>query len=175
MNPSQKLELTELIEEEGGKNWWVPEAFTTHILPRLDPCLKVTALPPEYTKNYNCFVFAFGLHGDAEFLGGNNPIQQEFVKYLLDEGVLHVIEVPQVGDLVFYQDSHDNITHGGLLKSTDTVVSKWMWGPTIENNLHDVPSSFGDEIFYCKPVPAGVIKAAYERYKSSGVVIKPIA
>jgi hypothetical protein len=62
-----------------------------------------------------------------------------------------------------------------MLKSKDTVVSKWMWGPIIENRLLDVPSSFGDEIFYCKAVPANVIKDEYKLYKNSGVEIKPIS
>ena len=149
MNPAEKQQLTELIEAQDGKNWWVPEAFITKTLPRLHSCLKIIELPPEYTENYNCFVFAFELNSDPYFLGGNNPIQQEFIKHLLSSDILKVTESPEPGDLIFYKDNLDNITHGGKFKSKDTVLSKWMWGPVIENNVFDVPSSFGDEIFYC--------------------------
>ncbi len=175
MNPTERQELTELIEKDNGENWWVPEAFTNKIFKILHPSLKVIKLPPEYVENYNCFVYTFNLDSDPYFLGGNNPIQQEFVKHLLKENILHSTKSPGIGDLVFYRDDMDNITHGGILKSKDIVVSKWMWGPIIENRLFDVPSSFGDEVFYCKAVPPNVIKDEYNLYKNSGVEIKPIS
>lgn len=175
MDVQRRQQLTELIEEEGGKNWWVPDDFVVNILPRLPAELLVLDPPPNYEANYNCFVYAFGLQSDTDFHGGNNPVQQEFVKYLLNKGVLKITEAVKSGDLVFYRDDSGNITHGGVLKIKDIVVSKWMWGPTIENNLWDVPASFGNEIFYAQTVSAKQIKSEYEAYKSSGVEIKPIS
>lgn len=175
MDQAARQKLTELIEEAGGKNWWVPEAFSEQILPRLPAELTIICLPPAHTENYNCFVFAFGLEEDPYFLGGDNPIQQEFVKYLISKGVFNVTESPEPEDLVFYRDDDDNLTHGGVLKSKDIVLSKWMWGPTFENKLWDVPASFGDDVFYVKPVAAEHIKLEYELYKNSGVKIKPIS
>lgn len=175
MDAKGRQQLTELVEEEGGKNWWVPDAFLIHVLPHLPTELTVINPPPTYKANYNCFVYAFGIHGDKAFLGGNNPVQQEFVKHLLNKGVLKITELPESGDLVFYRDDSGNITHGGILKTSDTVVSKWMWGPIIENKLWDVPSSFGSKIFYVKHVYVDEIKKEYGKYGNSGVKIKPIS
>ena len=175
MDNRVRQQLTELIEEEGGKNWWVPDAFLAHILPHLPVELTVVDPPPTYKTNYNCFVYAFGMHKDESFLGGYNPVQQEFVKYLLNEDVLKRTDSPESGDLVFYRDDQGNITHGGILKSKDIVLSKWMWGPIIENNLWDVPASFGNEVFYVKRVFTEQIKREYEIYKNSGVEIKLIS
>jgi hypothetical protein len=171
---SERERLTNLIEEDGGKNWWVPEAFTIYILPRLPKELKVVGVPPQYQENYNCFVYAFGLQNYNSFLGGKNPVQQEFIKHLLNNHVLEVIESPIVGDLVFYRDSEGNITHGGIVKLDTIVISKWMWGPIIENRVEDMPTSFGEDIFYTKSLPLEKTLTEYEAYKNSGVEIKPI-
>ena len=130
--------------------------------------------PPLYSGNYNCFVFAFGLEGDEEFLGGKNPIQQEFVKYLLGKNFLEVTDVPEVGDLLFYEDKFKNIAHGGILRGEGGVLSKWMWGCLLTHKVWDVPSSFGDTVFYCKAVSAQTIKNIYNSYKASGVAISEI-
>lgn len=174
MDKTSREKLTELIEEEGGNKWWVPEEFEAHVCSLLPAELKIVAAPPAYSGNYNCFVYAFGLETDSAFLGGQNPIQKEFVRHLLNQGVLEVIESPSAEDLVFYEDETEAITHGGIMQSSDTVISKWMWGATIVHKLWDVPSSFGGKVFYCKPVSASLVTEKYEEYKNSGVEILPI-
>jgi hypothetical protein len=175
MDRKQREELTALIEEEGGSKWWVPDKFLAHIKSRLPVELEIVAQPPPYSGNYNCFVFAFGLEKDPEFLGGQNPIQQEFIKYLLESGVLKIKTLPEPGGLIFYRDSDSHITHGGIVESDSLVISKWMWGAIIRSGIWDVPSSFGDEIFFCAPLESKLIKKEYFLYKESGVEIKPIA
>ena len=174
MEKNDRQKLTELIEEEGGKKWWVPAEFEAHIRSQLPTDLQVIAPPPAYSGNYNCFVFAFGLESDSSFLGGQNPIQKEFVRYLLSRNILERVEKPERGSLVFYEDNSGAITHAGIMRSEDDVISKWMWGATIEHALWDVPSSFGDTFFFCTPVASEVIRREYEQYRDSGVHIEPI-
>jgi len=168
--------LTDIIEKEDGINWWKPELFSKNVLPLLPKELEIVKLPPQEKDNYNCFVFAFGLENDYDFLGGRNPIQKEFIHHLLTEGIL--TKTPNglfTGNLVFYENEESAITHGGIVQEKETVFSKWMWGPTIRHKLWDVPSSFGDKIFYTNRPFAEDVKEVYEAYKASGVKIKPIS
>jgi hypothetical protein len=166
--------LTEIIEANDGCAWWVPEAFEKKIRPQLPPELKILEAPPIAEENYNCFVFALGLENDPDFLGGKNPVQQEFIRHLLEQKILVKISDPIPSTLVFYEDSDKAITHGGILSGNEEIMSKWMWGPTISHKLWDVPSSFGDKVFYCTRISPEKAKAAYIKYKNSGVEIKPI-
>ncbi len=175
MNKVTREKLTELIETEGGNNWWNPQEFETHVRSLLPTNLQIVAPPPVSSGNYNCFVFAFGLEGDTEFLGGKNPIQQEFVRYLLEQKILKIIPKPEAGVLVFYEDSAGVITHGGIMRSSDEVLSKWMWGCLIVHKLWDVPSSFGDNVFFCVPIAIQELKNAYQAYKDTRVEIIPIS
>lgn len=175
MTKERREKLTEIIEAEGGKRWWVPEEFEAHVRTLLDPELQIIAPPPSYSGNYNCFVFAFRLESDREFLGGQNPIHSEFVKRLFDKGILRPIDSPHSGSLIFYEDSEGVITHGGIMQNEQKVISKWMWGATIAHEVYDTPSSFGDKIVFCEGVPSALVKQEYEEYKKSGAEIRPIA
>lgn len=167
MDKISREKLTELIEKEDGNKWWYPEEFEKEIRLQLHTSLKIIAPPPAYAGNYNCFVFAFGFENEKEFLGGNNPVYQEFVKWLLDKNVLEIIEQPSFGDLVFYKDDSDTITHSGIMQSIDDVVSKWMWGATIAHKLWDVPSSFGDKVFFCKNITPSLAKEKYKEFSNA--------
>lgn len=168
-----KRELTNIIEKEEGINWWNRELFLKNIKNDLPPELEIISLPPDYENNYNCFVYAFGLENDKDFLGDNNPIQQDFVKYLLKMN--SIVETNEkVGNIILYVSSNSDITHAGIMVSEDTVISKWMWGPIIKNNYHDVPSSFGDKIIFVNRLDARSIKTLYLQYKATGVEIKSI-
>ena len=175
MDIQAREKLTVLIEEEGGVNWWDPQGFIDHVRSRLPAELVVLLAPPSSSANFNCFVYALGLEGDPAFLGGQNPIQQEFIKHLVAIGTLKITETPVVGDLIFYKNSEGEITHGGILVDETTVRSKWMWGALFSHSVWDVPSSFGDEIFYCECVDLKDIRYLYAVYKDSGVHIKPIS
>ena len=170
-----RKKLTEIIEIEHGINWWKPELFEQKVLPLLPRELKIVSPPPTHSDNYNCFVFIFGLKNDSEFLSGNNPIQGEFVQdTLINREVLTVVKLPSKNDWVFYKDKSGKITHAGIMESEDEVISKWMWGPIIIHKLFDVPSSFGNEILFFKPIATSKIKKIYNAYKKSGVEIEPI-
>ncbi len=166
--------LTEMIEGHA-TDWWKPKEFEENIRPILPKSLEIISPPPQYEQNYNCFVFAFGLEKDSDFLGGNNPVQQEFIKFLITKKGIVSTDKPIAGDLAFYRNSKTGeISHGGIMKDKDVVISKWMWGPTIAHKLWDVQSSFGDEVLYFKSVAPNEIKSLYEAYKATGVEIKPI-
>lgn len=169
-----RQQLTEIIEAEHGNNWWKPGLFELKTKALLPSELQIIFSPPKHEDNYNCFVFAFGLQSDIEFLGGNNPIQQEFIKYLILNNVLLPIDTPSAQSLVFYENEQGKITHGGIMQSEDTVISKWMWGPTIVHKLLDVPTSFGDKISFFKSPGSEEIRNQYITYKNTGVKIKPI-
>lgn len=175
MDKEEREKLTEVIEVENGINWWQPDLFEKYIRSHLPIDLEIISVPPSPAGNFNCFVYALKLENDPEFLGGQNPIQKEFIRHLLDKGVLQTIAEPVLGDLVFYEDDEGAITHGGIMKTKEVVLSKWMWGALFEHKLWDVPSSFGDKVFYTKPIDSRVAKEVYEKYKKSGVEICPIA
>jgi hypothetical protein len=174
MNKAEREKLTEIIEADEGTNWWQPVEFEAKIKSQLPTQLKIVSVPPSPSGNFNCFVYALNLESDSEFLGGQNPIQKEFIRHLLNNGLLQLTEYPEKGNLVFYEDESDVITHAGIMQSKSDVLSKWMWGALFAHKLWDVPSSFGDRVFYCKPPNHTLIKKEYLQYKDSGVEIRAI-
>jgi len=50
-----------------------------------------------------------------------------------------------------------------------------MWGALFSHAFWDVPSSFGDKVFYCKTPNAQETKQAYIEYRESRVKIDPIS
>lgn len=175
MNKVERERLTEIIEAENGTNWWQPALFERNIRAQLPSDLEIISVPPNPAGNFNCFVYALGLENDKQFLGGQNPIQKEFIRYLLDKSVLEVTESPTVGDLVFYENEERVITHGGIVQAGGSILSKWMWGALFAHELWDVPSSFGDTAFYTKAPDSALVKQTYEEYRDSGVKIVPIS
>lgn len=169
-----RQEITNIIEKEGGNNWWKPDLFEKNVREFLPKELEIVSPPSEHKNNYNCFVFVFGLQNDKEFLGGNNPIQQGFIKHIINIGVLTEDTEPKEGNLIFYRNNVGEITHGGILESKDLVISKWMWGPIIIHKIWDVPSIFGEEILLFHTLRTPLIKEKYFKYKSMGVEIRPI-
>lgn len=174
MNEAERKQLTKIIEAEEGKRWWQSDEFETHIRAQLPTELRIVSVPPSPAANFNCFVYALGLEWDPEFLGGQNPIQKEFIRYLLNQNALEVVERPSAGGLVFYETYDRTITHGGIIQADGSVLSKWMWGALFAHKLWDVPSSFGDSVFYCRPISPEKAKEKYVEYKNTGVEIKPI-
>ncbi len=174
MNKVDRERLTEIIEAENGTNWWQPALFEKNIRVQLPTDLEIVSVAPNPAGNFNCFVYALGLENDKEFLGGQNPIQKEFIRHLLDRRILELTERPTHGDLVFYENEDGVITHGGIVQADGSILSKWMWGALFAHKLWDVPSSFGDTVFYTKTPDSKLVKQTYEEYRDSGVRIDPI-
>ena len=169
-----RQQLTQIIEADHGNNWWKPELFESNTKSLLPAELKIVADPPKQDENYNCFAYAFGLQNYSEFLGGKNPVQQEFVKWLILNNILALKDSADDGDLVLYENERGEITHSGIMQDTDIVISKWMWGPTVVHKLLDVPSSFGDKTSFFISPETEEIKKRYMEYRGTGVEIKPI-
>lgn len=132
MDRLERKKLVEIIQQEEGNYWWNESAFVEKILPFLPKCLKIISLPPKKELNYNCFVYILGLGNNPQFLGGNKPIQEEFIKYLITNGFLKETSNLEKGNLIFYFDGDGTITHGAILLDNKEVISKWMWGPVIK-------------------------------------------
>lgn len=130
---------------------------------------------PLNLKLYLYLRYALGLENDSEFLGGQNPIQKEFIRHLLSQGVLKRVESSSPGDLVFYEDDETAIAHAGIVQPDGSILSKWMWGALFSHALWDVPSSFGDTVFYSKSIDPRIAKQNYIEYRDSGVKIDPIS
>ena len=162
-------QLDEIIMKNDTNDWWQPDLFvknTKHLLP---PELEILIDPLEESKNYNCFIYAFGLHNDTTILKETNGfIYDSFAKKLIEAGELVRTEEPIGGDYVVYQDLEnypDSLTHIGVL-SGDKVFSKWAWGPLIKHDVWDVPKEYGGTVFYLKAIPEERTVKLYERYKS---------
>ncbi len=175
MDKGEREKLTEIIEADSGSKWWVPEEFEKHIRSQLPTELHIISAPPSGVGNYNCFVYALGLENDSEFLGGQNPIQKEFIRYLLSRKILTLTEKPSAGDLIFYEGNDGATTHGGIVQNDKSILSKWMWGALFSHAIWDVPSSFGYKIFYAEKPDSRVVKEEYISYRNSGVEIAPIS
>lgn len=160
--------LDTLMGTNGYKNWWQPNLFKLHTKDKLPPELEILAEPPPEAENYNCFVYALGLHQNKEILKETKGfIYDTFIKHLLDIGELQKTDKPNDGDFVIYQDLKnypDNLTHIGVLDG-DKVVSKWAWGPLVEHDLWDVPGEYGDFQFYIRAITNNKAKELYDSYK----------
>ncbi|HTH93269.1 MAG TPA: hypothetical protein VL576_02205 [Candidatus Paceibacterota bacterium] len=165
--------LDKIILTDEGNNWWKPELFIKNTLPLLPKELEVLANPLPYDENYNCFIYALGLHNDKELLKETKGfIYDAFFQKLIDLGELHLTDEPQNGDWVLYKDMKNYpkmITHIGTLDN-GKVISKWAWGPLIKHDLWDVPSSYGDNVQYVKAISPEQAKILCEKYKEFNVL-----
>lgn len=157
-------------------DWWQPELFvqnTKHLLP---PELEILSDPPSTDQNYNCFIYALGLHKDSEVLKETKGfIYDSFFRHLLDIGELQKTDSPTNEDYVVYQDLEnypDNLTHVGILEN-DQVVSKWAWGPLIKHDIWDVPAEYGNDVFYVKAITEERSHKLFSQYKAHNK--KPIS
>jgi hypothetical protein len=91
----------------------------------------------------------------------------------LENNELEKTDSPVDGDYIIYQDLEGypgRLTHIGVLDG-DKVVSKWAWGPLVRHSLWDVPTSYGDDVFYVKAIPFERSLELYDKYKGG---IEPI-
>ena len=165
--------LDKIIHTDGGNNWWKPELFKLNTLDKIPKELEVLKTPPNEHENYNCFVYAFGLENDQEFIKEcKGFIYDTFFQKLIDEGLLKYTSNPKVGDYILYRDlkNYPNmITHIGIISKQDVITSKWAWGPLFRHKIFDVPESYGDDISYIEAIPKKKAKELYEKYKEYSV------
>lgn len=160
--------LNAIIQSNEGDNWWKPELFEEYVRPHLPDKLKIIQGPPCAEENFNCFIYALGLHNEEDILKETGGfLYDTFFQKLLREGALRHTDTPKDGDYIMYRDLEnypDMITHVGVLDS-DMIASKWAWGPLVRHRIFDVPRSYGDDISYAKAVSSARAKELYEQYK----------
>ena len=160
--------LDKIIHSNGGNNWWKPELFETNTLKLLPKELRVLSAPPLAVENYNCFIYALGLHTDKEIVSDSKGfIYSNFFQKLIDENIAVYTEKPKDGDYVLYRNSDHTlreIAHIGVIEG-ENIVSKWSWGPLLKHRALDVPESYGDDITYIERIDKDDAKELYWKYK----------
>lgn len=145
--------LDQIVNAERSNDWWITERFvknTLHILPKE---LTVVSLPPELEKdNFNCFIFALGLHTDQEFIQKvNGKLFSNFFHKLIENKILTQTEKPKFGDIIAYQNKRlysEDFTHVGLIVTKSIILSKWAWGPLLLHKKLHIPLDWGSDISY---------------------------
>lgn len=112
-------------------NWKDPNKFKRTI--NLPSTLKIIEWPPQ-NNSYNCFVFAFGLSKDKSFNNYNLLGDGIYIQKLIDKNVLKFSLKPKVNDYIIYKN-RGNVTHAGIVKDNNKVVSKWGFGPVIKHSI----------------------------------------
>lgn len=145
--------LDSFLEKDGGDNWWIRERFMKHVLPFMPQEIKVVSLPPEKEEeNFNCFIFALGLHNNFDFLKlSKGFIYNIFFQHLISIGYMVEVDSPQYGDIVAYRNIQvygEEITHVAVVIDQDYVISKTSWGPTLLHPMLCVPLDWGSDLKY---------------------------
>lgn len=152
-NDALRSVLNKVVSEENAENWWKPELFNKNTLSILPAELKIIESVPSEEINYNCFVYVLGLQNYSKLLGNKGWKFTRNLGFVFDEMIkkfiLSKIDLPIKGSLIVYRDNKNSISHVGLMKNSDTVISKWSWGPLLEHKVFDVPKDYGDVVeFY---------------------------
>lgn len=155
-------EIRDWIKENFSNDWFNSENFKRGIAPNIPKELKVIQPPPPEDKNYNCFIFAFGLEKDEDFLishsGKYIPLcHGNDIKRLILNDILISAETPRKGDYIIYSKDNE-ITHAGIVKNKDLIVSKWSLGPIMEHQIRAVNPEYGEDISYYKKATPQIIK-----------------
>lgn len=148
--------LSEIVSPKN-ESWWTPELFEKNVRKILPKEIEVVEPPPIEKEQYNCFIFALGFERDIRFIGKHDSndslfYQLSFFPKLIEKGFLELNIKPVAGDIILYRNSKGVAAHAGKLESSDTVVSKWSWGPLLRHHILCVPKHYGEDIsFYKKP------------------------
>lgn len=163
------------IEEKNTRNWieqnyrddneadWNdPDRFQQKI--NLPSALKLIQLPLK-NNQCNCFVFAFGLDEDKEFLPDRGLLGfGSYVQKLIENEVLLPSFNPVPNDYIIYKNGLD-ITHAGIVKNKEMVISKWKFGPIIEHSTFAVDPRYGLDISYYKKTDPNKIKEGLRKMR----------
>jgi len=173
MNNELRSQLTHLVQDNNGTHWYVPELFAAHTVSALPSEITVVSAPPQEKENYNCFLYALGLHTNKEILDNcNGFIYSAFIQTLITEHQLEQITNPTTGCIILYSEQDtDNpyTTHAGIMKHEQTVISKWSWGPLLEHAIYDVPDTYGSHIRFFNPISPSEAAELYRTYKTSNI------
>lgn len=164
--PEFRRELDAITQLPSSRDWWPKiqdlRASFPHSIERVDE-------PKTRHPNYNCFMFALGLHhslvhyvrcASSEF---TRMADTCFLTMLLRRGVLTALdrETRQEGDLIVY--FHGDLPMHAGIHSSGKVISKWGTGLLLSHRMLEVPESYGDAKCY-EAVQLETIEDNYKIY-----------
>lgn len=159
-NRAIRKKLDEIVSEENAENWWKPELFEKNTLPILPPELEIIESVPSEEQNYNCYVYALGLHHHPEIIGNKGWEFTRNLGSLFDEMIvkdlLHKVGKPSQGMVIVYRTETGSISHVGLMEDENTVISKWSWGPLLKHHIFAVPADYGDAVEFYTIMPEAI-------------------
>lgn len=132
----------------------------------------VAVLPENFVMaKYNCFVYAFGLVSDPDFIYfGNTPPKYEINSKLVDHLIkydrlrqVNKIEV-ETGDYIFYKRGN-NYTHAGIVLDGINVISKWGTEDHAirKHKIEDAYLNFGKDTIFFRRMPSEEIKKQWTK------------
>lgn len=164
-SPEIRNKLSELVSPKNEDNWWKPDLFEKNVRHLLPKEIEVLEAPPQKEKQYNCFIFVLGLSGDERFYGNDKNAENCWFYALGINKLPNYPEeqtTPIAGDIIFYENERGVITHAGVMESSDTVISKWSWGPLMRHHIWCVPKHYGDKISFYKKLDASTLSQIVE-------------
>jgi hypothetical protein len=127
--------------------------------------------PADPAKPHICYEYALGLADRPPLVRGldfpNSPclLNCDFLSYLVDADMLVEVDEqkPKDDDLIIYRRCGIRFTHAGAWRA-GAVTSKWGRGHLWRHPPEEVPVSYGDEWFFCEPIPRDRVLAALRAY-----------
>lgn len=118
---------------------------------------------------FNCFVYAFGLDADPDFIYfGNTEPKNRFgsdhINHFIKYDVLKKVSSAEKGDYVIYKK--DNIfTHAGIVLDKNTIISKFGTEDFAirRHKIADIFNEYGSDVSYYRRVPAEEIKKQFHQ------------
>jgi hypothetical protein len=166
--------LSNLVAKTGTRGrraWFTPGLFDQVVRSQLPAAIEIVEAPLPAKQNYNCFLFALGLHRSQSVLKQSKGfIYSPFLEKLLDLGLLKVTKTHKAGDMVLYRNPSrfgKEFTHAGIVQRDGTVISKWSWGPLLRHRMLDVPSFYGSKLVFVKALKKGQAQKFWSKYHSS--------
>ena len=133
----------------------------------------ICVLPPpldEPLENFNCVMHAFGLIKQIEPpchpVSGRFYVDIIFFASLIDQAILQPCTQAQ-GTLVVWS-SAGAVKHAGVVVAPGRASSKWGLGHLYEHDLHEVPTSYGDELTFYSAISTDDAKNYLSDYWTHG-------
>lgn len=173
MQTVSRKKLSEVVLRSGTsgfRRWYTTKLFEKYVRALLPSELEILEPPPTKKQNYNCFLYALGLHSSKKILKESKGfIYSAFIERLLDEGCLKETRRPKSGDIVLYRnprESGQEFTHAGIRDRQGLIISKWSWGPLIKHRIFDVPSFYGSKTMFIGSLTKAEAERLWDKYRS---------
>jgi hypothetical protein len=178
----QRLAVDELlaVDEVTGRDRLAEQGHRMRELRREHPhaieLIEEADLDRPGTYDFNCHELTFGLRvRDAALrpiafrylakAGRNLCLGHDYVSFLIEHAPLTELDQRRCrdGDVAIYL-SDGTITHSGTWIGEGRIRSKWVKGHLWKHALHEVPSSYGDEVRFYSAVTPPRCRAILEQY-----------